>query len=55
MAKNEVLSPKYSLDGHLFTHEMRVFEYLQRHVSTLNVELSKVFWKYVTGMEVLRN
>ena len=53
MAKNEVLSPEYSLDGHLFTHEMRVFEYLQRYVSTLNVELSKVFW--VTGMEVLRN
>ena len=55
MAKNEVLSPEYSLDGHLFTHEMRVLKYLQRHVSTLNVELSKVFWKYVTGMEVLRN
>ena len=46
---------EYSLDGHLSTHEMRVLKYLQRYVSTLNVELSKVFLKYVTGMEVLRN
>ena len=51
----EVLSPEYFADDHLTTHEMRVFEYLQRYVSTLNVELSKVFLKYVTGMEVLRS
>ena len=51
----EVLSPEYFADDHLTTHEMRVFEYLQRHVSTLNVELSKVFLKYVTGMEVLHS
>ena len=51
----EVLSPEYSLDDHLTTHEMRVFEQLQRYVSTLNVESSKVFLKYVTGMKILRN
>ena len=51
----EVLSPEYFLDDHLTTHEMRVFEYLQLYVSTLNVESSKVFLKYVTGMEVLLN
>ena len=69
------LSPEYSLDDHLTTHEMRdnnftthemrddhltthemrVFEYLQRYVSTLNVELSKVFLKYDTGMDVSSN
>ena len=49
----EVLSPEYFPDDHLTTHEMRVFEYLQRYVSTLNVELSKVFLNYITGMEVL--
>ena len=53
--KKMVLSPEYSLDGHLSTHGMRVFEYLQRYVSALNVESSNVFLKCVTGMEVLRN
>ena len=50
----EVLSREYFLVDHLTTHEMRLFEYLQHYVSTLNVESSKVFLKYVTGMEVLR-
>ena len=30
MAPDGKKIPEYSLDGHLSTHEMRVFEYLQR-------------------------